>query len=130
MRYICTVILLVTSVLCLSQTSRIQYKDWDGKMSELIHYKRTSSELILTIVPTEKLDTVLLIIGPITQEIENLFNCIVSYDYADDGWLYRAEELGQSVLYSHFRAPYPGDTTIRANYLECFFENKMFDKIE
>lgn len=130
LKYIFVATFVVSSLHCFSQTGIIQYKDWDGKMSELIHYKKTATELILTIVPIVKQDTVKLIMGPITPEIEDLYSHIVSYDYADDGWVYKAEELGQTVLYSHFRAPYPGDTTTRANYLKCFFEDKMFDKIE
>ncbi len=105
----------------------VQYEDWDGQMSELIHYEETASELKLTLGTSEGKDTLKLIIGSMNAEVQEICNWIHTNDYADDGWVYRIEELGLIHFYVHFRTPYPEDTTMRANYIRTFNESDMFD---
>ena len=105
----------------------IQYEDWDGKMSQLIHSERSASELKLTIAVSEGRDTLKLIINSMNAEVQQICGWIDTNHYADDGWVYKIEELGRIHFYVLFRTPYLEDTTMRANYIRTFNEANMFD---
>jgi len=105
----------------------IQYDDWDGGMSKLIHSEPSASELKLTIGVSEGSDTLVLIINSMNAEVQEICDWIDTNDYTDDGWVCKIEELGRIHFYVLFRTPYPEDTTMRANYIRTFNETDMFD---
>ena len=126
MRYFYLAVFIFIGCQCFSQTRKIEYKDWDGRESKLVAYKKVDNELILTIIRPEQNDTVNIVFSPITTETEKLYNHIVSFSHADESYVLKAEEQGYKFFYTKFKASYHLDKSIQATYYDYFFEEKMF----
>lgn len=108
---------------CFGQ-KEVYYKDWKGEMSELIHYQKTSSSLRMTIVSTVTKDTSFLVIATMNSEVQGICSHLEAHNDYDDCWVYKEPNV-PGLLSVHIRKPYPDDTTLRANYVNSFYESML-----
>lgn len=102
----------------------VQYKDWAGDMSELIHYEIANTSLRMSIISYETKDTSCLVIASMNDEVRKIIAHLEAYRDADDCWVYKEPSV-PGVFSVHVREPYPEDTTMRANYVQSVKESKM-----
>ncbi len=118
--------LLITTLSCFSQIE-VQYQNWSGESSELIHYEKTSSSLRMTIISTETKDTIILVIATMNSEVQGIIEHLETHKDADDCWV--CKEPNYPELFSvHLRKPYHEDTTIRAHYVNSYDEADLIPK--